>query len=669
MRTLSSTLTAAQRSSSRLPYVKVEILDRVAGITRLNWARLYSGSEPDFHHAVTMPGDGSLMRARVDPSGYQLYRQRVASPGPGSDFSPWTGVCTVSSASGIALASHVFRVLLFYVDTDQRTILVRESTDYGATFGSPTTITTAGSTVGWLAAAINNSDLICLFYSVNGTVYTVKRMGGGWGSPSAWTNSAAAITGIGCVYQGDWNLAICGQDSSGKNKVWTCVYGDGYSKSPGTWSSLAELTVASSGSNVEFRCPYVNLPDVFRIFFVEKFSGTASYSRPCCSHSLATAEYISNLWREPVPFNLTSSYGLALVHSSTYAWLSAPSGVWRAALSPSSVDGTNDLIGLSVQTGPSSGKMQIDLRNDDGRYSDIGLPSSVYPSLKLGSEILVSPGYRTASGIEMSSGPAYWIEGWTHTSNGGTAAPGCSASLILHASDAWGLLERWKARRQFAWASGSANIFQLLNFIMARAGLEFSSFSYSDALVNLYPAFTISPGESGQSAVLRLLSKVPDVLFFRGNCGYIINPQTSDSSVYAYGTSHAILEAEYVKHAKQANRVQVFGLPSSVAMTEDWDWEEIDLLYDRLAQVHDINLDTSAEAHARGEAILRHSTIEGLNGYILVPLNCGQELYDVIDITDALAGLSAAKRRVLSLHHLYDTQKGVYTLKIGLGNV
>ena len=168
---------------------------------------------------------------------------------------------------------------------------------------------------------------------------------------------------------------------------------------------------------------------------------------------------------------------------------------------------------------------------------------------------------------------------------------------------------------------------------MARAGLEFSSFSNSDALVNHYPAFTISPGESGKTAVLRLLSMVPDVLFFRGNCGYVINPQASDSSVYAYGTAHAILEAEYAKRARQANRVQVFGLPSSVAMTEDWDWEEIDLVYDRLAQVHDINLDTEAEAHARGEAMLRHAAIESEDGYIVVPLNCGQELYDVIEIT------------------------------------
>jgi len=492
---------------------------------------------------------------------------------------------------------------------------------------------------------------------VAGTVYAVKRTGGTWGSPSAWTNSAAAITGIGCVHYGDWNLVVCGQDSTGKYKVWTCVYGDGYSQSPGSWSSLAELTVASSGSNMEFRSPYLDLPDVFRIFFVEKYTGTASYSRPYWSHSLATADYISNLWREPVPFNLTSSYDVAVAHSSSHAWLSTPSGVWRASLLTSLLDVTSDVTALSARAGPASGMIQIDLRNDDSRYS--GPPSPI----NLGSEVLFSPGYHTSQGIEVSSGPACWIEAWTYVCH----PP--SSVLRLFATDAWGLLERWKARRQFAWAAGSKSVFQLLNFILARAGLEFSSFSNSDALVNHCPAFTISPGESGKTAVLRLLSMVPDFLYFRGNCGYVINPQVSDGSVYAYGTAHGILEAEYTERSGQANRVQVFGLPSSVAMTEDWDWEEVNLVYDRLAQVHDINLDTEAEAHARGEAMLRHAAIESEDGYVVVPLNCGQELYDVIEITDTLAGLTAAKRRVLSLHHTYDTRKGIYTLKIGLGGV
>jgi len=658
LRTLSSTLLAAQKSSARLPYVKLEIKDRIAGITRLTWQRLYAGSEPDFYHAAAMSSDGSLTRARVDPSTGQLYRQRVTSPGQGSDFSAWTQVCSVSSASGIALASRGSTVLLFYVGTDQQTVYCRESTDYGATFGDATQITTAGSAVGWLAAAINPGNVVCLFYSVGGTVYAVKRTNGTWGTPSAWTNSAATITGIGCIHQGDWNLAVCGQDSAGSNKVWTCVYDDGYSRSPGVWSSLAELTVASAGSNVEFRCPCLDFPDVFRLFFVEKYSGTESYSRPCWSHSLASADFVANLWREPVPFNLSSNYGMAMAHGGSYAWLSTPSGVWSASISPSSLDVSSDVIALNAQTTPTSGKIQIELRNDDGRYS--GLPSPVSGPINLGSEVLFSPGYRTTQGAEVSSGLACWIDGWTYISR----PP--SSVFRLFASDGWGLLERWKARRQFAWAAGEKNIFQLLRFILSRAGLEFSSFSSSDALVNHYPAFTINPGESGKTAVLRLLSRVPDVLFCRSSYGYITNPQVSDSSVYSYGTAHAILEAEYIRNARQANRVQVFG---SGVFTEDWYWDEIDLVFDRLAQVHDINLDTAAGAHARGEAVLRHAAIASLDGYIVAPMNCGQEMYDVIDITDPLAALSAAKRRVLSLHHQYDTRKGIYTLKIGLGDV
>ena len=122
MRPLSSTLPTAQKSAARLPYVKLEIKDRIAGITRLSWQRLYTGSEPDYHHAATMSSDGSPTRARVDPSTSQLYRQRVTNPGQGSDFSAWTAVCSVSSASGIALTSRGSTVLLFYVGTDQQTV-------------------------------------------------------------------------------------------------------------------------------------------------------------------------------------------------------------------------------------------------------------------------------------------------------------------------------------------------------------------------------------------------------------------------------------------------------------------------------------------------------------------------------------------------------------------
>jgi len=70
-------LLQAQKSSARLPYIKVEVVERVGGVTRLDWDSLYSGAEADYFHAVTMPGDGSLIRLRVDPLDGKLYFQRV----------------------------------------------------------------------------------------------------------------------------------------------------------------------------------------------------------------------------------------------------------------------------------------------------------------------------------------------------------------------------------------------------------------------------------------------------------------------------------------------------------------------------------------------------------------------------------------------------------------
>src|SRR3972149_2815244 len=91
MRQLSATLSAAQKKPAATPYVRVTAVKKAWGVVRLDWSRLYNGSEDDYYHAVTMPGDGSLVRGRITPpaASRKLYRQRAATPGPGSDFSQW----------------------------------------------------------------------------------------------------------------------------------------------------------------------------------------------------------------------------------------------------------------------------------------------------------------------------------------------------------------------------------------------------------------------------------------------------------------------------------------------------------------------------------------------------------------------------------------------------
>jgi len=140
--------------------------------------------------------------------------------------------------------------------------------------------------------------------------------------------------------------------------------------------------------------------------------------------------------------------------------------------------------------------------------------------------------------------------------------------------------------------------------------------------------------------------------------------------VYSYGTGHSILECRYRQGDWELNRVQVLGDNVGVpVLVERFAWDEIGRVYDRLRQMEDRNIDTVTKAQQRGDAYLREVEMESAGGSVLVPVNCGQQLYDVIDITDSRTGLTAAKRRVLGIKLIYDTGRGGYVQRLYLGAV
>ena len=258
-------------------------------------------------------------------------------------------------------------------------------------------------------------------------------------------------------------------------------------------------------------------------------------------------------------------------------------------------------------------------------------------------------------------GPAYWIGGWERRSGAG------EARFVLYGADGWALLAGWRARQQFAWASGARNVFQLLAFVLARAGLDLTSYSNSSTLVDHYPVFTIQPGESGLRTVQRLLEMAPDRLFVEGASGYLLYPQSSDASVYSYGTDHAVLAGGYRSTPKSVNLAQAHG---KGVFAEAFDWAEVETVYGRVRQALDLNLDSDGEAADRAATELRRAAVEAPQGHLLVPTNCGQQLYDVIAVTDGRAGLSAAKRRVLGLALTYQrSPRPRYDLRLDLGGV
>jgi hypothetical protein len=667
MRTLTSTLLAAQKQGAAVPYLKIEVVNKTAGVVRYDWSRLYDGPEDDYFHALTMPGDGSLIKARITPpaDSRKLYYQRVASPGPGSDFSQWINSGQYN-AIVVAAASLGAEVSIFWIKSN-REIRRIKSTDYGANWSSPELIDYSPTTsIYGIAAAYKPNGDIAIFFADNATLYVKKNIGGQWQTKAAWDKTTGNLSGVTCVYDGDWNLLVTGKDTAGNGKLWSLVYGDGGDVGAGSWSALKEIASAPSGGDFEYKQPFLDKTDVYRCFFTEKYTGIQAYNRPFRSNIVPGTSFKDSLWREPAPFNLSCEYGLAMAHHGDYGWLASPDGVWRTSLNSRTLDLTADIIGVRQELNETAGSIAVELRNDDGRYASPGQGDIAV--LDIGCQLEFSPGYSTSAGAEYSAGQTYCLESIEHTSAGG------KASVVLHARDGWGALNDWGARHQFRWnkVTDDMSVRDIIAMILARAGLKLEVKSQSAAITGFYPDFTVNPDDTGRNVIQKLLSFVPDVIFIEGNKAYLVNPQTSDSPVYSYGVEHPVLEGRYASEAMNINRVQVEGYDTGLAkaiLVDSFAWSQIDRLYDRLRHIEDRNLNTAAEAQQRGDAFLRQAEIGAAGGWIIVPVNCGEQLFDVVAVTDTRAGLAAVKKRVAGMVLVYQPQRSEYFQRLELGGV
>ncbi|MCX7912373.1 MAG: hypothetical protein N2506_05375 [Dehalococcoidales bacterium] len=664
MRELSPALLEAQRSPSAIPYVRLEAVNRACGVLRCDWTRLYTGSEPDYYHAVTVPADGSLVRVRIGPpaDSRKVYRQRVVAPGAGSNFSQWlyTGQYNAVVVTAASLGAEVS---IFWVNTSREVKRIR-STDYGANFGSAETLdyTPTTSVYGIAAAYKPNGDL-AVFFADQSTLYVKKCVGGQWQTKSAWNKSTGNLSGVGCIYDGDWNILVTGKDTSGNFKLWATVYGDGGAVPAGSWSALKEIASAPSGGSFEYLHPFLDKVDVYRCFFVEKFSGSEAYSRPFWSHTVAGSGFADGLWREPVPFNLTADYGLALTHDAAGVWLSSPSGVWQAPRQLRTLDLTSDIIRLKQEIHGDDGFLVVELGNDSGRYSSPG--EGELAVLGIGCQLDFSFGYLTGGGAQTGGVTGYRLEAYEHV-----VLPSRS-SIVLHAVDGWQALSAWRARHQFRWNRSAAetSVLGIMRFVLARVGLPLEVKSSSSVVTGFYPDFTISPGDSGKDVLGKLLSFVPDRLFIEGNTAYLVNPLPSDVAVYTYGDGHAIVEGYYRKAAQPLNRVLVEGYSSSPVLVNSFAWEGIIRGDERLLYIEDRNITSIAQAQQRALAFLRRAEIGAGGGSILVPVNCGQQLYDVIAVRHRRPGGEEERVRVLGILLGYDPARGEYRMRLSLGAV
>ena len=144
----------------------------------------------------------------------------------------------------------------------------------------------------------------------------------------------------------------------------------------------------------------------------------------------------------------------------------------------------------------------------------------------------------------------------------------------------------------------------------------------------------------------------------------------------AYGTPtilkyvfHLILDGRYNIESPETNRAYVIGrdVYGNPVYGEAHDSGESDLVGERLDFQPDPAVPTEAQAGDVAAAVLAKMRLTKARGVILIPYNCGQELWDVVQITDAGANQPAVKFRVVGLRFEYSPRQARYQHKLILG--
>jgi hypothetical protein len=671
MRTLSDTLLSAQKKAHRLPYVEAEVRDYEQGIKRLTWTRLYTGSEPDNHHGSAFDGQGSMHRIRAAADNI-LYRQKITDPGPSSDYSQWINIATDCDGP-CAIAAYGAKVYIFYKTTGN-VLWKYYSHDYGQSWDDAQLISYA-DVLSMAACWWGTGDIVVCFAlksnQLNGITLDTSTQ---TATQHVWSDGNHPLLdtyGIGATYNPFWpaiEIVFAGKESDTPYNHYD-LFRTWFSSSY-NFLALESFLAYPEGEDFSLEYPDCHLPagaqsyETNRIVVAEKFTGITAYTRPIACHMVKGTYWNDTTFTEPKPFlDISLDYGLRLQSTAGYWWLEKPDGVWRAPRpAEPPLDLTRGIVALSQSR---HSTLVLELDNSKGQYANPGQGNLA--NLKKRSEVVLKLGYKTTAGKETSEAGTYWIDSWEYSSE-----PNMSR-FILTCMDGWGLADCWTARYQMRWNKDEVNpksVWQILYQLLARVGIKLTNTPakpQSSAINNFYPDFAVNPGTRGDTAIRKLLSFVPDKLVFRGQEAFTKNPLASESSCYSYGTDHAILSGEYTD-AITVSRARAIGRDNSDnrILEEALDWDFLQLAIDILEQDYDPNLQTAARAQERADAILREASLRAERGNLVIPTNVGQELLDVVTVTDERCGILEENYRVETIQTHYDRRQGIYTQRLAL---
>lgn len=488
--------------------------------------------------------------------------------------------------------------------------------------------------------------------------------------------------GIGVTYDGsDFPIVLGGKDTdSGTGIVTYALYRTRLSSS---YSFLAITMLLSAQDDVvtAFRYPDCHCPatpasyEAIQLTVVEDYSGVTAYTRPLLAHLVKDTAWSSATITEPrFALDISSAYGIRLMTDSSYWWVSKPDGVWRAPRPAEAVfDLTPYIQQLRQVIGHGSpGSLALVLDNSKGQFAAPG--EGTLASLHFRSEVVLKLGYKTTAGVESATNLNYWVDGWRYST-----AQQTQSTLTLFCLDLWGLATAWSARYSLRWNYTTfqpCRVWEILYQFLGRLGIRLWNHPTAPKSYNLdnyYPKFLSRGGTHAGTQLSRLLSFVTDALVPTQALCFAKDLLSSEASAYEYKFQpgyHPILEGSFadkltITHAQVSGDTE--DEPPVRVREAAFDWDLLGLGIDNLRMQYDANLEEADQAQKRADALLRHETLEASGDHIVTPTNVGQELYDVITVTDQRCGIDQVKYRVLAIQTDYDRRQARYEQKLTLG--
>ena len=600
MRTLPDALVEEQKKPTRKPLVKLEIqayghpqATPEGGIQweAFGWQRFYQGNEAKDSHGVTVPGDGSLIRVRKD--GTSLYLSRITDPDPSSTYSSWSSFGSVTSNAKVAIASLGPEVMAATMDAAN--LWLRQSSDYGATWGSWTLMSNARPCERGVAIAYKPDGDCAIVHAsdVNDptSLYIQKRTSGIWSTGLGQRGSYdAEIIDLAMYYDGDWNIIALVQEGSYISVV-RMVYGDGYKVTAGLWATDAKISLGRArvdvAAQVRLRQFQVGWPVGFRQMqpfgpweprtastYLERYHAVyealagetldvsgpfllkppTSCSRPLLSLARqnqpwlfrlkAGTDFIDYNWNKASFIEASASRGMALAADpgSEYIWATQPNEVWRAQCPgswnpPAAGSGPGDKITIPVSRICRISE-SVNFHQPSELMVELDNSKGTFNSPGQGSLAVLKRGSRVNlfMGYKTSSGDQLVESGRYFIESYEYRRNPNESLYVIHCVDAWDLLARYQFNKPVEWNMGSDDFtcYQLIEKVLQTVGSTLSYKSRSSLITSLYPRLEVGAGESAAGVLRRLLNMVPDIIYFFGLDGYIVYPQESDTVVYKY---------------------------------------------------------------------------------------------------------------------------------------